>query len=137
MDPIFLLNEDDARAMAQQTKGYSFAFQVLGYFTWKHRVGNEIIQQAYKQYLDEYVYEKIWSELSAVEQRILYGIAKTSSGKVKDIREFLDMETNYFNPYRNKLKRRGLINGDTYGYVSFTLPLFDRFVLENYFPENK
>ena len=43
----------------------------------------------------------------------------------------LDMETNKFNPYRDRLIKRGVVSGDTYGYVSFTLPLFERYVIEH------
>ena len=41
------------------------------------------------------------------------------------------METNKFNPYRDRLIKRGVVSGDTYGYVSFTLPLFERYVIEH------
>ena len=35
-------------------------------------------------------------------------------------------------PYRKRLIKRGIVNGDEWGRVSFTLPLFDEFVLTNY-----
>lgn len=53
-------------------------------------------------------------------------------GKTSDIRAFLNMETNEFNPYRKRLIKKGILNGDVRGYVSFTLPLFEQFVIENY-----
>ena len=42
------------------------------------------------------------------------------------------METNEFNPYRKRLVKRGIVNGEDHGYVSFTLPLFEEYVLDNY-----
>ena len=33
---------------------------------------------------------------------------------------------------RKRLIKRGIVNGDEWGRVSFTLPLFDEFVLTNY-----
>ena len=42
------------------------------------------------------------------------------------------MEKIQFNPYRSRLIRKGLIDGEEYGYVYFTLPLFEQFVIENY-----
>ena len=59
------------------------------------------------------------------------GIAQIKSGKISEIRELLHMETNEFNPYRKRLIRKGLIDGETRGYVKFTLPFFEEYVLEN------
>ncbi|MBR5974601.1 MAG: ATP-binding protein [Clostridiales bacterium] len=129
---IFELSFSEALEMAKKTKGFSFAFQVLGYFTWKYRKDNERIRAEYKQYLEDFVYEKIWQELSSEDRRVLYGIAKTPSGNVAAIRKFLEMDNNRFTPYRTRLIRKGIVNGNTYGVVRFALPLFENFVLEHY-----
>lgn len=134
---IFGIQQEQALEMARETKGYSFAFQVLGYFTWEYRNDPVRIRQEYKQYLEEYVYEKIWQELSAEDQRVLFGIANTRGGNVASIRNTLNMTSNSFTPYRTRLIRKGIINGDTYGIVRFELPLFDEFVLENYIAEDR
>ena len=42
------------------------------------------------------------------------------------------METNEFNPYRKRLIKKGIVSGEMRGYVYFTLPLFDEYVIENY-----
>lgn len=128
----FQLDDAAALDMAKKTRGYSFAFQVLGYFTWEHGSLNEDALTDYKIYLEEYVYEKIWSELSENDRKVAYGIASASTGQISEIRSFLNIETNQFNPYRKRLIKKGLLNGETYGYVYFTLPLFGQFVLENY-----
>ena len=60
------------------------------------------------------------------------GIADVEGGKIKDIREHLHMETNEFNPYRKRLIKKGILSGETRGYVYFTLPLFEEYVMENY-----
>mgnify|MGYP000345660557 CR=1 FL=1 len=83
----------------------------------------------YRQYLSEYVYDKIWSELSNKDKKICYGIAETDSGKIKEIREKLSLKTNEFNPYRDRLKKRGIINCEEHGYVHFALPEFGEYVL--------
>lgn len=126
------LPADDALKMAQMTCGYSFAFQLLGYLTWQNGGHYEQILGTYKQYLEEYVYEKIWSEMSATDQRVAYGIATAGTGKISDIRALLHMTSNQFTPYRQRLIRKGLIDGSVHGYVTFTLPLFDEFVRERY-----
>ncbi len=125
----------EALEMAKMTRGYAFAFQALGYFCWEEGRLSEKALADYRLYLEEYVYEKIWSELSATDKRICFGIAKSETGKISEIRSILDMETNNFNPYRKRLIRKGIIQGDTYGYVSFVLPMFETFVLENTYDE--
>ena len=42
------------------------------------------------------------------------------------------METNEFNPYRKRPIRKGIVSGETRGYVYFTLQLFDEYVVANY-----
>ena len=126
------LDEDKELEMAKLTKGYPFAFQVLGYLTWNNDGDYTGVIPEYRQYLEEYVYEKIWSELSSRDREIAYAIAKCNSGKIKDIRQFLDIESNQFNPYRKRLIKKGIIDGSEYGIVKFTLPFFERFVVENY-----
>lgn len=129
---IFEIEVDQATQMADFTKGYPFAFQVLGYLTWNHHGDYNAVRGEYEQYLSEFVYDKIWSELSQKDRMVARGIADVEGGKIKDIREHLHMETNEFNPYRKRLIKKGILSGETRGYVYFTLPLFEEYVMENY-----
>lgn len=128
---IFKIESEQAAKMAELTKGYPFAFQVLGYLTWNHEGDYEAVIDEYEQYLSEFVYDKIWSELSQKDRIVARGIAEVDGGKIKDIRERLGMETNEFNPYRKRLIKKGILSGEMRGYVYFTLPLFDEYVIEN------
>lgn len=125
------VDREHALSLARMTNGYAFAFQILGYLSFKYQ-NTENIREEYQQYLEEYVYEKIWAELSPGDKKVAYAIAKTKSGKIQDVREVLNMDTNCFNPYRKRLIRKGILNGEERGFVHFTIPLFDVFVLENY-----
>lgn len=128
---IFKIDTLRASEMAKLTRGYPFAFQVLGYLTWNNHGDYKSIINEYMQYLSEFVYDKIWSELSLKDRQVAIGIAQVPDGKILDIRNLLDMETNEFNPYRKRLIKKGILSGETRGYVSFTLPLFSEYVLEN------
>ena len=128
----FKLSDEDAHEMAGITLGYPFAFQVLGHLTWENNGNFRDVIDEYRQYLEDYVYDKLWSELSEKDRYIAFGIAKSQSGKIADIRDIISLETNEFNPYRKRLLKKGIINGDRRGYVSFTLPYFSEFVLDNY-----
>ena len=124
---------EKALKYAKLTKGYSFAFQVLGYFSWKYKDDEKRIYIEFKQYLEEYVYEKIWAELSAIDRDVAYAIAESPDGSISDIRQHLNMDSNQFNPYRMRLIRKGIVNGQARGYLYFTLPCFAEFVKESHF----
>lgn len=126
----FELTQNQAREMAAMTLGYSFAFQVLGYLTWEHAGDYHAATDQYRQYLDEFVYEKIWSGLSLKDKELIKAIAKNPDGKIQSVREVLGISTNEFNPYRKRLIDKGLLDGSTRGYVKFTLPLFGEFSLD-------
>lgn len=129
---VIKVSENTAKEMAVMTKGYSFAFQVLGYLTFSHNGDYHAVIYEYRQYLEEYVYEKLWSELSQKDKEIVYAIANCPSGKIKEIREFAGISTNSFNPYRDRLIKKGIINGESRGYLTFTLPFFDEFARQNF-----
>lgn len=128
----FNISKDEAFEMADMTRGYPYAFQVLGYLTWEKKGAYKEVIEEYRLYMYDNVYDKIWSELSPKDRKVLNAIAKISGGKILDIREYLGMETNEFNPYRKRLINKGLILGDKRGYVSFQLPYFEDYVLDTY-----
>ena len=127
---IFNIDTESASKMTSLTKGYPFAFQVLGYLYWENRSTKNIdeILPEYDQYLEEYVYNKIWSELSEQDQRILLSISPDDGLKVKELRTRLQMSSELFSVYRDRLRRKGVIDTHEYGKVSFSLPRFSNFV---------
>lgn len=134
---VFKATEEDARYMAGLTKGYPFAFQVLGYLVWKRREKKadidyrslcETIMPEYDQMLQEYVYEKIWDELSVKERQVVEKLSGTEAMKVKDIRDSIGYDSNTFTVYRNRLIKKGIVESVGYGMLSITLPRFDVFV---------
>lgn len=124
----FNLDAKKAKKMAELTGGYAFAFQVLGYLCWQKQSNNiqEILPQ-YDQYLQEYVYEKVWSELSAKDKSILRVIADGVTGN-KQIRERLKMNSSLMSIYRRRLSEKGVIDISTRGQMRLALPRFREFV---------
>ena len=116
--------------MAKLTRGYPFAFQVLGYYTFEHGGDYLAALPEVKQYLAEYAYDKIWSELSRNDRRVLSAISASESGSVSEIKEDLNMASNEFSPYRNRLIKKGLIRGEERGFVQLTLPFFEEYILD-------
>lgn len=130
---LFHMEDEDSYRMARLTKGYAFAFQVLGYLTYRseNRQYKDVLAE-YRQYLDDFVYEKLWSELSAKDKEVARGIAETESGNSADIREYLDISSNCLSQYRRRLVKKGLVSGEEHGNLQFTLPLFGEFVKDQY-----
>lgn len=132
---IFNLDIEAAGTMARLTKGYPFAFQVLGYLYWENRDTKtlEEILPEYDQYLEEYVYDKIWSELSELDRKILIEMSVGREVKVKKIRDAVGMKSEQFSVYRERLKRKGVLDTGKYGEISFILPRFEEFILTKLF----
>ena len=125
---IFDLPENESMEMAKCTRGYPFAFQVLGYLCWSRKCSWKQVLTEYDVYLEEYVYEKIWSELSAKDQEVLRAVASSPDGKVESIRNTAGLSSQLFNVYRKRLLKRGLISAPAFGRVELVLPRFQEFV---------
>ena len=120
----FQLDQSTATDMAKLTKGYSFAFQVLGYFTWENNGDYKKALPDFRMYLEDYVYDKIWSEMAPGDRRFAYGLVMSKTGRAKDIKAAVNISDGEYSVYRDRLIKRSIINGDTYGVVQFTLPLY-------------
>lgn len=136
---VFSVSRDFAQKMAILTKGYAFAFQTLGYLTWN--TFGEKISEDYEEYLkmilpeydlrlQEYVYSKLWSELSPREREIMCVIAENGFSEIQEIRGFLGMEANEFGVYRDRLIKKGVLYSAQRGSVEFLLPRFGEFIRE-------
>ena len=126
---VFNIESDKSLGMAKITKGYSFAFQVLGYFTWKHDGDYNKALPQFRQYMEDYVYDKIWSEMSEGDRKLAYGAARSETGKAKEIKALASMSDNEYSVYRDRLVKRGILDGSTHGYIRFTLPMFEKYVI--------
>ena len=129
----FNIPEEEAAKMASLTKGYAFAYQLLGYIKWEHKNAKlQSLLPEYDQYLQEFVYDKIWSELSDTDRKVVAAIsnllADSNSVRVGDVLEALNMSSSLFSTYRERLDRKGVIDTSKYGHVSLTLPRFAEYV---------
>ena len=126
---ILQVDKNIAVNMAKLTRGYAFAFQVLGYFTFRepNHDYHRILPQ-YRLYLDEYVYDKLWSEMSEKDRDIVKCMAEHNTSLVSEIKELTGFSGNDFSQYRQRLIRKGIVEGKTRGILSFVLPLFDEYV---------
>ena len=127
---IFQTTNEKAIELSKIVRGYPYAFQLLGALLWeegKIDADPEILDRLDAMLYDG-SYKAIWDHLTKKEKDVVLAIAHSENGSVKEIRNSLGMESNQFSPYRESLKEAGLIDADTYGKVSFTLPRFREFV---------
>ena len=121
------IKEDTAIRLAKATKGYSFAFQVIGYYAWENPEHLDHALEDARNYLFEFAYQKIWSELSAKDREVVLAIFRSGTGEVAEIRKLMDWTSNQFNPYRDRLLKSGVISSPQNGYVELALPWFGEY----------
>lgn len=128
---IFALDDEHALKMAKLTCGYPFAFQLLGYLCFKQKTTYDKVLNEFEAYLEDFVYDKIWSELSELDRNVLIAMAGISQTKVEDIRKQLNISSGNFSIYRKRLLKKGIVQATKYGHLGFVLPRFKEFVLRN------
>lgn len=136
------IEREEAEELAYMTKGYSLAFQALGYHYWDalcqtqnaKKVDKSSVYEKMDITLSELAYEKIWDELSAGDRKVLIALDEllakenTNAIKVEDVRSAVNMKSSTFNTYRTRLLDSGVVDGKQYGYLSIKLPGFSRFM---------
>ena len=119
-----------ADQMAALTKGYAFAYQVLGKYMWdlKEKEITEDVLIRFDEALSEKVYRKIWSELSPKERWFLGYIVTKEKMPVSELLEMTAQKKNQFSKPRQGLKEKGIIDTSIRGIISIKLPRFKEFV---------
>ena len=125
-----------------QEHSISHAYMITGvrgsgktvYFYFENRpIELAKIENKYCNYLGEYVYEKILSELSGKDRLVVTTMIDMEDViRVKDLRDKLGIDSSKFSHYRDRLKRKGIVNITDYGYISFSLPYFREFIRKAY-----
>lgn len=121
------LEIEEARELAKETKGYAYAYQVLGslYFNKTDSETLEELRDDYEEILFSESYEKIWEEMSEGEKNLVRIILDYK--KREDILAHMNSPKNYSN-YRNSLIKSGIIVESKRGEVDFSLPHFEEYV---------
>lgn len=139
----FGIEEREAIRLAKMTKGYAFAYQLLGYWYFEKYVNkNEEVRDVeveYRSELIKYSYNKLWSELSEKDKDIVFTLVELGADEkqvkraevIKYINEEkYEISSSTFNKYRERLLGKGIIstseNRD--GYLWLPLPQFGNFV---------
>ena len=127
---ILNIGRDEALALARETKGYAYAYQVLGHLVWERNnatIDNNLLSK-FDQFLQEFIYEKIYSELSTNDKKVLKAFSSDDINSVEDILKKCNMPKNIFSVYRDRLIKREIIDAPEYGKLVFKLPRFYEFI---------
>ena len=136
----FNIDDKTILYMTKQTQGFAYAFQLLGYHVWryatdqnKNTISISLIDEILDIYLNDLnrnVYFKVYNDLSFKEKEFVQAMVKVGKTKVKsqEIGKIMNKSANYLAVYRRKLIDDQVIKPDGYGYVSFLLPHFDKFI---------
>ncbi|MCR5777038.1 MAG: ATP-binding protein [Lachnospiraceae bacterium] len=124
------ITKEEADKMAALTKGYSYAFQTLGYLKCKYGSPLEEILPEFDEMMERYCYEKIWSELTEREKEIMRVIIQSKTGrmKAKDIKKMTGLTDQSYPTYRKSLSMNGIIDTRDYGYCEVALPRFKEII---------
>lgn len=125
------VSENKALELAKFTHGYAYAYQTLGYLLYQNNLKDltpEILC-LFDQYMADYVYDKILSEASDNEQKILFSFKGNESFKVEELRKEGGWDSKAFSVYRDRLIKKGILESPKYGYLRFVLPRFYEYLI--------
>ena len=116
--------------LARATKGYAFAFQLLGYLLFRNgeRSLSETILHQYDESLSSYVYEKIWSTCSGNDKKFLLAFTSNEGMETKKVLAESNLSKDSFSTYRSRLLKKGVIVSLGWGRLMLALPRFREFM---------
>ena len=132
---VFNCSNAIATRLTNMTKGYSYAFQLLGYLLFEYTNGEipsgddiKQIEEEYKNNLYNNAYQKIFSELSEMDKEYLYAVC--GNHKLDEIAKMMGRSNVFVAQYRRRAIERNLVAPVKMGYVAFTLPYFEDYLVE-------
>lgn len=131
----------------ESTRGYPYFLQEYGAQIWDCAQKSPItyldvteIEPQILKSLDENFFTIRFRRLTPKEREFLYEMAKIQKGKclTSEIAHAMNMPMQSISQIRSSLIKKGMIYTPEYGYLSFTVPLFDKFMvrtMQNYYLE--
>jgi len=122
----------------EHTKGYSYFLQEWGYKAWNLAESSPITLKVINQatlnvidLLDNNFFKVRFDRLTPKERDFMRMMAFFGKGpyKVADIAHKFDSKVSTLSPVRANLMKKGMIYSPSYGYIAFTVPLFDEFMV--------
>lgn len=124
------VGRDQALEFAKFTNGYAYAYQALGHLLYekeKKELTRDVVAE-FDQYMADYVYDKIYSETSEREQKLLHSFKADSAVKTEELREENGFDSKTMGVYRDRLLKKGILLAPRYGYLKFAFPRFAEYL---------
>lgn len=125
------LTDQEAGEMALFTKGYSYAFQVLGYLCFRTKQNYRDVMEQFDEKMTNNVYDIIWEDLSGKEKEILQVIFQAKELTTQEILRSSRINKNTYNEYRRILISKDILVDKGYGRIDFSLPRFKEIACRN------
>jgi hypothetical protein len=131
-------SEDAIIEVLDKTQGYPYFLQQWGHEAWNIATNSPITLENIKvatqlaiQSLDRSFFRVRFDRLTPRERQYLHALAKLGAGSQRsgDIAEELGVKAQSVAPIRSSLIKKGMIYSPQYGDTTFTVPLFDAFML--------
>ena len=127
---LLSINKEDAFKLAKETKGFAYAYQVLGHLVYERKNPkiDDNLLSLFDQYLQEFIYDKMYTELSDNDKKVLESFHSDDTQLTSEMLKRTNMEKNIFSTYRDRLIKKGILEQVGYGKLSFSLPRFYEFI---------
>ena len=125
------LTDKEAGDMALFTKGYSYAFQVLGYLCFRTKKNYKEVIDQFDEKMTNNVYDIIWEDMSQKEKEVLQAMFQAKELTTREILSVSQMNKNTYNEYRRILISKDILIDKGYGKIDFTLPRFKEIACRN------
>ncbi|MCB1085326.1 MAG: ATP-binding protein [Chlamydiia bacterium] len=122
----------------EYTKGYPYFLQEWGYKVWNRAATSPITEEDVERatveaidQLDQNFFRVRFDRLTPKEREFLRMMATLGKGtyKVSDVAGKFGTRVSGLSPVRASLMKKGMIYSPSYGYIAFTVPLFDEFMV--------
>lgn len=131
------VSDEIAVKMSKLTRGYSYAYQLLGNLVWKNnKMYDESLLLKYDDMLAEYTYNKIYSEMSERDLLFLRTIFNNNITTVRELISVMGITAKEFSVYRDRLIKKGLIISRQRGQFEIVLPRFKEYLKNRELFEN-
>ncbi len=132
-----IFNEKAVKTIVEKTKGYPYFIQEWGYQSWNVAEKSPITVKDIKlagiestKRLDNNFFKARYVQLTRLQQKYLKAMAKLGQENIKsgEVAKILNQSSSSLGPVRKTLINNGMIYSTKYGYISFSVPLFDEYL---------
>lgn len=122
-------SDTEIKKLTFLTKGYSYAFQLIGYLYTKYGEINDELLYEFDKSLRIYCYDKIYENIPLAERNILKTIPLEGSCSSRFMVDHSSYKINEISVYKSRLINRGILK-DQKGIYEILLPRFSYYLNE-------